>query len=210
MTHRQPAGGPQQHWDDTYHQRGPSGVSWYQAEPTVSLELIDELGVDRRAPVIDIGGGASLLVDRLAAAGFADLSVLDISDVALATARERVGPAAGVTWIRDDIRSWTPERRFGLWHDRAVFHFLTDPTDRARYLETLGAALAPGGALVMATFAADGPTHCSGLPVARYSPDELAATIGPRYHVVATRREQHATPAGGRQSFTWLAARADD
>ena len=201
-------GDRQRHWDDTYRQKGPTGVSWYQPEPTVSLDMIRLLGVDLTAPVIDIGGGASYLVDRLLAAGFTDLSVLDVSAVALADAGRRVGPEARVTWICDDVLAWRPARRFGLWHDRAVFHFLTDPGDRARYLDTLAAALAPGGALVMATFAADGPTHCSGLPVARYGAEDLAGALGPRYEVVATRREEHTTPAGGRQAFTWLAARA--
>jgi trans-aconitate methyltransferase len=182
-------------------------VSWYQSEPAVSLELIRSLGVDRGSPVVDVGGGASPLVDRLLEAGYTDVSVLDLSDVALDEARRRVGEDAPVSWLREDVLEWRPARRYGLWHDRAVFHFLVDEADRARYLEVLSGALEAGGAVVIATFADDGPQHCSGLPVARYSEGALVRLLGERLVPVDTRRETHLTPAGVPQPFTWVAAR---
>lgn len=195
------------HWDDAYRARGAEGVSWFQAEPAVSLEMIGLLGIGRSAPVIDVGGGASSLVDHLVAAGFTDVSVLDVSEVALDQGRGRLGPRPEVTWLHRDVLAWRPVRRFGLWHDRAVFHFLTDEGDRSTYLATLARAIEPGAGLVMATFAEDGPTHCSGLPVARYSAEELVDVLGERFTLVGARRERHTTPAGTVQPFTWVAGR---
>jgi SAM-dependent methyltransferase len=148
-------------------------VSWYQPEPAMSLALVDRLRVPKPAPVIDVGGGASLLVDALLARGYLDLSVLDVSSTALEIARHRLGNAAPVRWLCNDIMTWQPERRYALWHDRALFHFLTDVSAQTRYLNVMRQALGLGGALVMATFAADGPESCSGLPVARYDPGDL-------------------------------------
>ena len=196
-----------QHWDDTYVRRGTEGVSWFQAVPTTSLHLIDVLGIPPAAAVIDVGGGASSLVDRLVARGFTDLTVLDISDIALAAARARVGDRAPVSWVHEDVLAWRPQRRFALWHDRAVFHFLVEPSDQQRYLATLRAALAPAGAAIIATFAPDGPDRCSGLPVARYSADDLSALLGDAFAVVEASREEHTTPTGALQPFTWVAAR---
>ena len=195
------------HWDDTYTQRGTEGVSWFQAVPAPSLHMIDVLGISRGARVIDLGGGASSLVDHLLARGFTDVTVLDISAVALAAARARVGEHAAVSWLREDVLTWRPQRQFDLWHDRAVFHFLVDPVGQRRYLATLRAALAPAGAVIIATFAPDGPDHCSGLPVARYSADDLTALLGDAFAVIGTSRQEHTTPAGAPQPFTWLAAR---
>jgi hypothetical protein len=165
------------------------------------------MGVAPGTAGIDVGGGASVLVDRLVAAGFSDLSVLDVSGVALDAARQRLGAPASVVWIHEDILKWRLSRRYGFWHDRAVFHFLTDEGDRAAYLEVLRAGLEPGGAIVMATFAEDGPEYCSGLPVSRYSIDELAVTIGSDFDVVKSLKEVHATPSGATQSFSWVAGR---
>jgi ubiquinone/menaquinone biosynthesis C-methylase UbiE len=195
------------HWDGVYSSRGPTEMSWFQATPTVSLELLDVLGVSRQSGVIDVGGGASLLVDHLLERGFEDVSVLDVSDAALRSARSRLTSGAPVTWVRNDVLSWRPERGFDLWHDRAVFHFLTDAVDRLTYLRTMRRALRPGGAVIMGTFASDGPDQCSGLPVARYSSEELAAAIGTEFDIVAARREVHTTPRGAIQPFSWLAAR---
>ena len=195
------------HWDDTYVRRGTEGVSWFQAVPTTSLHLIDVLGIPPAAAVIDVGGGASSLVDRLVARGFTDLTVLDISDIALAAARARIGDRAPVSWVHEDVLAWRPQRRFALWHDRAVFHFLIEPSDQQRYLAALSAALAPAGATILATFAPDGPDHCSGLPVARYSADDLSALLGDAFAVVEASREEHTTPTGALQPFTWVAAR---
>jgi SAM-dependent methyltransferase len=196
-----------QHWDAAYEVRGVTEVSWFQPVATVSIELIERLETPTDASVIDIGGGASLLVDALLERGFSDLSVLDVSKSALDAVRERLGPTKPVALLHQDLLGWKPERRFDLWHDRAVFHFLVDRSDRATYLQTLRSALRPGGAVVMATFASDGPEYCSGLPVARYSSVDLAEILGPDFAVVEQLREEHVTPAGATQPFTWVAAR---
>ncbi len=182
-------------------------MSWYQPEPTVSMEMFYLLGVGSTTAIVDVGGGASLLTDRLIDRGFTDLSVLDISVAALDHCRDRMGSGAPVTLLRQDVLTWQPPRRFGLWHDRAVFHFLVDHEDRDRYLRVMGEALAPGSAVVLATFAEDGPESCSGLPVARYPADRLSAALGRGFDVVAARREIHTTPSGTVQPFTWVAAR---
>jgi SAM-dependent methyltransferase len=197
------------HWDSAYQDKGVEAVSWYQHEPVMSLELIRLLGVEPSEPVIDVGGGASLLVDRLAHSGFSDLSVLDVSEVALDECRHRLKSHPHVTFIQKDILAWHPSRRFGLWHDRAVFHFLTDERDKDRYMATMGRALKPHGAVVIGAFAQDGPTYCSGLPVARYSPAELADLLGPDLTVMATRKEIHHTPDGAKQPFSWIAAKSE-
>lgn len=194
------------HWDGRYADAGATGVSWYQPEPAMSLALVDRLRVPKAAPVIDVGGGASLLVDGLLARGFADLSVLDVSSTALEITLNRLGHAAPVRWLCEDIMTWKPERRYALWHDRAVFHFLTDPAEKVRYMDVMRQALGPDGALVMATFAADGPENCSGLPVARYDASDLGLLLD-GFTVVETSREEHLTPGGAVQPFTWIAAK---
>jgi trans-aconitate methyltransferase len=194
------------HWDTVYDARGEDGVSWYQAHPTVTLDLLDELAVGRDEAVVDIGGGASVVVDHLVESGFSDVSVLDVSKVGLERAQDRLGPAAArVHWLHRDIFDWAPERRFDLWHDRAVFHFLTGEDERRDYVRILRSGLAPGGRVVVATFDAHGPTHCSGLPVVRFGAADLAAEFAPYLQIVATRREEHLTPAGLVQPFTWVA-----
>lgn len=194
------------HWDDAYRSRGVEGVSWFQTEPTASLELIDRLGVTPDISVIDVGGGASTLADRLIERNFADVTVLDISEEALAEGSRRL-PSASVSWVRADLLSWRPPRSYGLWHDRAVFHFLTDRLDQTRYLDALAEALEPQGYLVLATFAQDGPEYCSGLPVRRYSTSDLARLIGDGFEVMEVLHEDHTTPSGVVQPFTWVAAR---
>jgi trans-aconitate methyltransferase len=167
--------------------------------------MIQTLGIDHMTPVIDVGGGASSLPDRLVAQGFSDVSVLDLSETALKEGRRRLGTATAVTWLHEDILTWRPARRFGLWHDRAVFHFLTDDGDRSNYLATISEALEPGSGIVMATFADDGPEHCSGLRVSRYSVEALLGVLGGRVTLVDARRELHTTPGGAVQPFTWVA-----
>jgi rhodanese-related sulfurtransferase/SAM-dependent methyltransferase len=194
------------HWDRRYADAGATRVSWYQPEPAMSLALVDRLRVPKAAPVIDVGGGASLLVDELLARGYLDLSVLDVSSTALEIAHKRLGHAAPVLWICEDIMTWQPERRYALWHDRAVFHFLTDRAEKVRYMNVMRQALGPGGALVMATFAADGPERCSGLPVARYDASDLELLLD-GFTVVESSREEHLTPGGAVQPFTWIAAK---
>jgi trans-aconitate methyltransferase len=196
------------YWDDVYDRVGLDRVSWFQTEAAVSVSMIAAAGAVRS--VVDIGGGASVLVDELLASGIEDVTVLDLSAHALQAAERRLGPAArGVQWISHDVRSWVPDRRYDLWHDRAVFHFLTEAADRDGYRAALRQALNPGGHVVIGTFAADGPTHCSGLPVARYDPPALAAQF-PELHVVGTRRVEHVTPSGVSQPFTWLLLTAEE
>jgi len=199
------------HWRDTYSRNGDTRVSWYSADPACSLEMIDAGGgADPALPAVDVGAGASRLADALLARGFADVTVLDVADDGLAHTRARLGAdAARLRCVVADVLDWVPDRRFGLWHDRAVFHFLTDPADRRRYRDLLAAALAPGALVVVGTFAADGPRSCSGLPTARYAPEDLAAELGDGLQVVAERREEHRTPSDAVQPFTWLALRAD-
>lgn len=195
------------HWESAYANHGGESVSWYQATPRMSLELFDALDVGRDVGVIDIGGGASRLVDELVAKGFADVSVLDLSGEALAETRRRLGQDVSVDWVQADVLAWTPQRRYGLWHDRALFHFLVDPDDRKRYLQTLRSAVEDNGAVVLATFALDGPPTCSGLPVVGYSADDLAELLGAGFEPVDAHREEHVTPRGSIQPFTWVAGR---
>ena len=204
---QRPTGERANHWDSVYETRGARGVSWHQADPAISLELLETLRVPPDAAVIDVGGGASSLTRSLLDRGFTDLSVLDVSSVALAEARKTLSDGAQVSWIHADVLAWRPERRFDVWHDRAVSHFLIDPRDRENYLQTLLAGIKPGGAVVIATFAADGPQVCSGLPVVRYSAAELAQALGTTFECLETRREEHTTPAGVVQPFTWVAGR---
>lgn len=203
-----------EHWDAVYSGRGEQQVSWYQADPRLSAELITDAAAGMRAgrdsAVIDAGGGASVLAGRLAAARFTDVTVVDVSAAALAAARRRPG-SSQVTWINADLLAWRPPRAYQIWHDRAVFHFLTSPADRAAYFWTLRTALPGGGAVILATFAAEGPAHCSGLPVARYDSAGLAAELTGAYdHAVTIANccdEQHRTPSGVLQPFTWITAR---
>jgi Methyltransferase domain len=194
------------HWDDRYGTIGETSVSWFEETPTVSLMLLDELGVTPRESVVDIGGGASRLVDRLLERGHRDVAVLDISAVALREARHRLGEPGGVEWIERDLLSWEPPRRWSVWHDRAVLHFLVDDADRASYVGLLRHALEPGGAFVIGVFAEDGPMECSGLPVRRSTADELVDLVGD-VEVVAQLRHVHRTPRGADQPFNWLAGR---
>lgn len=192
------------HWESAYTVKAPTSVSWYQARPTFSLDWIGRVAPERDVPIIDVGGGASRLIDHLLDAGYSALSVLDISAAALAHARERLGArAARVKWYESDVTAFRAPQPFRVWHDRAVFHFLTDAADRARYLDVLRASLAPGGHVIIATFALDGPLQCSGLDVVRYDAAGLAKTVGDEFVLMEDARESHATPAGKVQSFTY-------
>jgi SAM-dependent methyltransferase len=203
----EPAGsrGRVDHWDDAYSTRGVQGVSWYQPVPRVSLELIEMLEIPHDAALIDVGGGGSFLVDELVKRDFTDVTVLDISSSALEATRHRLPAHAPVRWVCADILGWEPDRRYDLWHDRAAFHFLVDERDRADYLSTMCAAVSPGARVIVATFAADGPEICSGLPVFRYSAADLTRALGDAFELVATQREEHVTPRGVTQPFTWVA-----
>ena len=197
------------HWNQVYRRTRPGEVSWFQAEPAVSLALIEAAGVSPDAPVVDVGAGASLLVDRLLGRGFRDLTVIDIAAAPLSQVRERLGPRAPqVALVHADITTYRPERRFALWHDRAVFHFLTAPEDRRAYMGTLAAALRPEGHVIIATFGLDGPTRCSGLDVVRYDAAQLGAELGPGFRLKRAVPEEHRTPAGRVQQFQycWFSA----
>ncbi len=194
-------------WDDVYLSRGDAAVSWYQETPRVSLDLIGALDLPRDAPIVDVGGGASTLVDGLARQGRTDVTVLDISSVALDAARARLDEPSKIRWVHSDVLAWRPDRRYALWHDRAVYHFLVAAADRRRYLTTLSTALGTDGAVVIGVFAPDAPDRCSGLPVARYSAEGVASALGAEFAVVESRREVHMTPGGKPQPFTWVAAR---
>jgi SAM-dependent methyltransferase len=194
------------HWDDRYQSVGFQTVSWYEDRPTVSLELLDRVGITPAESVIDVGGGASTLVDHLYAVGHRDLAVLDVSAVALAEAHGRIDDRDAVTWIEADVTAWQADRRWDAWHDRAVLHFLTDDLARDRYRAAFRRALNPGGAFVIGTFAEDGPTQCSGLTVRRHSADDLANFIE-GVEIIEQRRQVHHTPAGIDQPFNWIAGR---
>jgi SAM-dependent methyltransferase len=189
------------HWDEAYVQKGETGVSWFEETPTVSLDLIKALPGPKDS-LIDVGGGASRLAAHALRLGFGHVAVLDLSAEALARSQAAMGNEADrVEWIVADVTTWEPERRYHVWHDRAAFHFLTDKADRAAYVETLDAALSDAGHAIIATFALDGPERCSGLPVQRYSPETLAATLGPRFKLVNGLRHEHQTPWGSTQAF---------
>ena len=193
------------HWETIYQTNAPNEVSWYQEHPSKSLELIRSTGIGREATLIDVGGGASTLVDHLLADGFGRVTVLDISPEALQKAKSRLGPRADVvTWLEGDVTQVIlPYHFYDVWHDRAVFHFLTSPDDRQRYLRTLSDAVKPGGHVIIATFALEGPPRCSGLEVVRYSSESLSAEFGPAFRLVESVAETHHTPFSTDQRFIY-------
>ncbi|MCI0488475.1 MAG: class I SAM-dependent methyltransferase [Blastocatellia bacterium] len=193
------------HWESIYSTKNPTQVSWYQQRPEVSLEMIERTKVGKAANIIDIGGGASTLADHLLAMGFARVTVLDISMAAIRAAQERLGPKAeAVEWIEADItEAVLPARSFDLWHDRAVFHFLIEEKDRRKYVEQATHALKDAGHLILAAFASDGPTRCSGLDVVRYTPEALQEEMGGAFELMETTRETHLTPSGSEQRFIY-------
>lgn len=195
---------PREHWQRVYSGRPATEASWYQPEAVRSLAYIEAACPDRRASIIDVGGGASTLVDGLLDKGYADITVLDIANAGLAVARKRLGAAASeVAWLVADVTKWVPPRRWHVWHDRAVFHFLVDQTQQDAYVAALTAATAPGSIVIMATFALDGPKRCSGLPVQRYSAPMLADRLGAHYRLTKEAQERHRAPSSAEQNFCW-------
>src|SRR5450756_1683277 len=192
----------QEHWNQVYQTKGTDDVSWYQRRPDLSLALIAASGVSKDAGVIDVGGGASALVNFLLDDGYTRLAVLDLSGAALSHSRSRLGARAStIGWFEADVTSFVPPRRFGLWHDRAVFHFLTAADDRRGYVATLRRTLQPGGSVVISTFALDGPPKCSGLDVMRYDEPSILAELGAGFQLQEVRRETHITPWQSEQRF---------
>ncbi len=193
------------HWEAVYRTKQPTEVSWYRPHLEVSLQLIEEAGGSRDASIIDVGGGESTLVDDLLTRGYHDLSVLDVSSTALDVAKARLGDKAGsVAWLCGDVTTFAFARhRYDVWHDRAVFHFLTDGEDREAYVRQVVHAVRPGGHVIVATFGPEGPTKCSGLDVVRYDPGALHDEFGPAFQLVRHLTELHQTPAGSIQQFTY-------
>jgi SAM-dependent methyltransferase len=198
------------HWEHVYGSRPADSMSWFQEHASPSMQLIGETGADLNAPIIDIGGGASRLVDDLHAAGYTDLTVMDVSSAALEVAKDRLGPeiADTITWIEADItEAELPSDAYEVWHDRAVFHFLTSGKERQRYVERMRNSVRHGGWAIIATFAEDGPERCSGLPVVRYRPDTLSVKLGSSFILEKHVRDSHTTPSGSVQQFVYCTFR---
>lgn len=195
----------QEYWEQIYRTKSAHEVSWHQRRPDVSLALIAASGVSKDAGIIDVGGGASTLVDFLLDGGYTRLAVLDVSAAALCQSRARLGARAeAVEWFEADVTSFQPPHRFGLWHDRAMFHFLTLANDRRAYVATLRRTVQPGGAVIISTFALDGPPQCSGLEVVRYDEQSILAELGAEFQLREVRRETHITPWQSEQRFIYF------
>ena len=193
------------HWENVYNDKSPLEVSWYVKEPVMSLQLIHNTQTALDAPIIDIGGGSSVLVDHLCDDGYINIAVLDISANALAYAQERLGDkASSIEWYEEDITRFDPPHRFALWHDRAVFHFLTDKSDRSKYVNVLKHALEPNGHLIIAAFAIGGPTKCSGLDIVQYDADKLKAELSDDFDLIDMQDEMHTTPSDKEQKFSYF------
>ncbi len=195
----------QSHWEQVYQSKESTEVSWYQEYPDHSMRLIEQVAPSKEAAIIDVGGGASVLVDALLQKGYTNLAVLDISESALKCAQQRLCERAGqIEWFVADVTAFEPPHRFSIWHDRAVFHFLTAQSDREKYIAVLRKALLPGTHLIIATFAEDGPEMCSGLPVERYDSEKMKQTLGDDFHLLDQQSESHTTPSGMEQRFNYF------
>lgn len=190
------------YWQNLYQASPPDDLSWFESEPSISLDLLLAPSLKKDAAILDVGGGCSRLPDELLNRGFTRVSVLDIAQNSLEQSQRRLGERASeVSWIVADITRWQPEIAYGAWHDRAVFHFLTNPEDRKAYIAAMKKALVPGGLVVIGTFSTLGPEHCSGLPVQRYSALSLSTELGDSFRWTATRKMEHVTPTGQMQHF---------
>ena len=197
------------HWEKIYSTKTSDSVSWFQQHADKSLSIIKKLNLQKNASILDVGGGASTLVDDLLEEGFTDVSVLDLSAAALATAKKRLGGlSASVKWIEADITALDLQKHsIDVWHDRAVFHFLTSKSDRDKYIKAVLNIVRPGGFVIVATFAEDGPEQCSGLAVQRYSASELHSEFGNPFQLLGHEKEEHKTPSGNSQSFVYCYCR---
>ncbi|MCU7914540.1 MAG: class I SAM-dependent methyltransferase [Candidatus Thiodiazotropha sp. (ex Gloverina cf. vestifex)] len=193
------------HWENIYQGKASNDVSWYQKEPILSLDLIRVTRIVKDEPIIDAGGGASLLVDYLCRGGYTNLSVLDISGKALASTKERLAELSSqITWHEADITNFVAPQTYSVWHDRAVFHFLTESVDRRKYIEVLNRSLKPGGHLIIAAFAVGGPEKCSGLDIVQYDVDKISRELGKGFQLQEVRDEIHMTPADKEQKFIYF------
>ena len=194
-----------EHWEKIYSEKKPDQVSWYQNDPKQSLELVKLAGTPKEGSVIDVGGGASVLVDRLLGEGFKNITVLDISNHGLEYAKTRLGnKASRVNWIVADVTQFAPKEKFDLWHDRAVFHFLTDQPDQKKYAALVSRAIKLGGHLILVSFAPDGPDKCSNLPVCRYDADLIQKELGNDFKLIREENEGHMTPWNKEQKFRYF------
>ena len=192
------------HWESIYNDRDHELVGWYQSDPGRSLRLIEASTFDAAAPIVNIGGGSSVLVDRLLDADYTDVTVLDLSATALALAQERLGRRTdAVHWIEGDVIEHDFDRVYAVWHDRAAFHFLIDPDNQQQYVQQMTKALAVGGHAIIATFGLDGPDICSGLPAQRYGPESLSSCLGSEFEPLRFEQETHQTPGGVTQEFLY-------
>lgn len=193
------------HWNQVYETKGPDDISWFQATPGISLRLIAATGLPKTDPILDVGGGTSLLVDHLLDEGYRNLTLLDISGAALKQARARLGRREHfVRWVEADITGFQADQQFRMWHDRAVFHFLTEPEDQRRYAAMLAQALPLGAHAIIGTFAIDGPEKCSGLPVVRYDADRMTTVLGSAFRLTERIDETHVTPWQSEQRFSFF------
>lgn len=194
-----------EHWETVYSTKSPDSVSWFQEHAETSLTFIKNLNLEKTAPIIDVGAGASTLVDDLFVSGYSCLSVLDLSGAALETAKKRIGlNSKNIQWIEGDVTAVEFDKhKFDVWHDRAVFHFLTNSEDRKAYIENVFQSVKPNGHIIISTFAEDGPTQCSGLPVMRYSAETLHAEFGEQFALKTKLKEVHSTPFGTTQNFVF-------
>lgn len=198
-----------QHWEKVYTSKDATEVSWFQEHAQLSLKLIRDTNTPTSASIIDVGGGASTLVDDLIAHDYPHVTVLDLSEAAMATARARLGAHAGsIQWLQADIlAARLPAHAYDVWHDRAVFHFLTSKDERRAYAQKVLQSVKPGGLVIIATFAEDGPTQCSGLPVMRYSANELHSEFGESFQLLGHEKQSHHTPTGNEQKFVYCCFR---
>ena len=193
------------HWEELYHSTSPGKVSWYQENPATSLDFIEKTGLPKEAPILDVGSGASTLVDQLLLRGYRNLALLDVSTRALLLPRQRLGgKATDVAWHHGDVTRYSLPEQYSLWHDRAAFHFLVDPSDRRAYVTSLRQGLRPQGHLILATFAVGGPTRCSGLDVTQYDTQKITTELGQDFRLIETLEELHQTPAGVEQLFSYF------
>ncbi|MCW9025208.1 MAG: class I SAM-dependent methyltransferase [Gammaproteobacteria bacterium] len=193
------------HWDNIYTSKDHKGVSWYQESPDISLQLLDKVGATVDDRIIDIGAGASTLVDALISKGYSNISILDISDNALSIVKQRLGGNASLpSYYTSDVTGFSPECQFDIWHDRAVFHFLTQAEDRDKYASRLDALLSDNGKIIIGTFSLNGPKQCSGLDIEQYDEKKITNVLGKHFELIDTCVDVHKTPGGMKQEFMYF------